>query len=192
MIDLTGFYRYNVIDTCSIWNILSSKMLYQTTLSVKLSFSCTKFVNYECLYKPRKSISPQEIELRKRFESEKANGKFVEYHIDIEDLQDIDILRKRKSLSKGELSSMVFAKRTNQAFLTDDQGARNLALSFMDKNYIQTTPQLVGWLVFEEYLNDAEIDAIISEHESYGRPLRKYFNEVYQKALEFRLLKKAE
>lgn len=169
--------------------MLSSKLFFQTILSVKISFACTKFVIYECLHKPRNSSNALELDLQRRFESEQAKGRFREYHIDIEDLQDIDVLSKRKNLSKGELSSMVFAKRTSQAFMTDDQGARKLASSFMYYDMVQTTPQLIGWLIFEEYLNDAEIESIIAEHDRFNRPLGKYFREVYKKAMEYRLLK---
>jgi hypothetical protein len=192
MIDLTKFYRFNVIDTCSIWNILSSKLYYQTTLMAKCEFSCTKFVMYECLFKPRKSTSSAEIELQERLKKEQAKGYFRQYPIDIEDLQDIDVLTQRKNLSKGELSSMVFAKKTNQGFLTDDQGARKLASYIMAPEKVQTTPHLIGWLVFNEFLNDAEMELIITEHESLKRPLKKYYHEVFMKAMEYRLLKRAE
>lgn len=192
MVDITKFYKFNVIDTCSIWNVLSSKLYYQTTLAARCEFSCTKFVIYECLFKPRKSISPAEVELQERLKKEQAKGYFRQYPIDIEDLQDIDVLTKRKNLSKGELSSMVFAKKTNQGFLTDDQGARKLASYFMAPEKVQTTPHLIGWLVFNEFLNDAEIERILTEHESLKRPLRKNYLDVFMKAMEYRLLKRAE
>ena len=192
MIDIMNFYRFNVIDTCSIWNILSSKLYYQTALAAKCEFSCTKFVMYECLFKPRKSITSVEVELQERLKREQAKGYFCQYPIDIEDLQEIDVLTKRKNLSKGELSSMVFAKKTNQAFLTDDKGARKLASDFMTPEKVQTTPHLVGWLVFDGFLNDAEIELILTEHERSNRPLKKYYQELYIRAMGYRLLKRAE
>jgi hypothetical protein len=46
------------------------------------------------------------------YPSQKQNFRISQtrWHISIEDLQDVEILRKRKNLSKNELSSMVFAK----------------------------------------------------------------------------------
>ena len=189
-VDITQFRLNNIIDTCSIWNLLSSKVLYRATGLAGCSFCCTKFVIYECLNKPRKSSSPEEDELIERLKIEKNKGMFKEYHLSIEDLQDVDILEKRKNLSKGELSSIAFARRISQAFLTDDQGARMLASQFMDQDMVQTIPQLFGWLMYESYLNDSDKDEVINEHESFKRPLKKYFNEIYLKALEMRLLKR--
>lgn len=111
----------------------------------------------------------------------------MNYHISIEDLQDIEILQKRKNLSKGELSSIVFAKKTRQALLTDDQGARKLAEQVMDKKSVQTTPHLFGWLFYADFLRDGDKDRIIKEHKDFKRPLAKYFSEMYVKALEFKL-----
>lgn len=192
MVDITTFNLINIIDTCSIWNILSSKILYNKTQNVKCYFACTKYVVYECFYKPRKTVSEQDVLLQERLQDEKAKGHFPDFHISIEDLQDIEILTKRKNLSKGELSSMVFAKRLGHAFLTDDQGARKLASQFMDSSLVQTTPRLFGWLIYEELLNDSDVKLIIQEHEEFNRPLSPYLLEVYQDAMKFRLLKKAE
>ncbi len=189
-VDVTRFYKNNIIDTCSIWNVLSSKILYRATLTAGCAFFCTQFVIYECLYKPRKINSPEEIELKNRLRKEKMRGYFKDYHISIEDLQDVDVLEKRKNLSKGELSSIAFARRMSQAFLTDDQGARTLANEFMNSDMVQTIPHLFGWLLYGSFLNDLDKDAIISEHESLNRPLKKYFNDIYLKALEMKLLKK--
>ncbi|MDF5724128.1 MAG: XRE family transcriptional regulator, partial [Rhizonema sp. PD37] len=67
---------------------------------------------------------------------------------------DVEILQKRMNLSKGELTSIVFAKKTRQAFLTDDQKARKLASKVMQSDQVQTMPHLLGWLFFVSYLND--------------------------------------
>ena len=120
---------------------------------------------------------------------ERDNNKFKDYHISIADLQDIDVLQKSKNLSKGELSSIVFAKKIGQGFLTDDQGARKLAERFMTKEKVQTTPQLFGWLYYEERLIDSDKVQIINEHNELNRPLENYFNQVYQQALQLRLYK---
>ena len=181
------FHPSNIIDTCSIWNVLSSLRFYSAAKAANCNFFCTKFVYYECLHKPRKEISDEEGELIKRLKVQIENKDFQSFNISIEDLQDIGILEKRKNLSKGELSSIVFAKKTRQAFLTDDQGARILAEQFMDGNLVQTTPLLFGWLFFTGKLIDSDKDFIIQEHNSLNRPLEKYFIKMYEKAYELKL-----
>ena len=186
-VDPRQFYLLNVADTCSIWNILSSKLLYNASISAKCSFSCTAFVYYECLHKPRTYISDKEQELQRRLEQQRKAGQFQIFHIDLDDLNDLEVLEKRSHLSKGELSSMVFARRTQQAFITDDQSARKLASNYLPNDRIQTTPHLFGWLMYSGMLGDSDKDVIIKEHTCFGRPLEKYFNLIYMKALEYKL-----
>lgn len=186
-IDLKTFFKLNVADTCAIWNVLSSLKLYGTSRSAECSYCCTKFVEYECLNKPRSKTSIAEEKLMKRLTGERHKGQFKEYHIDIDDLQDIRNLEAHRKLSKGELSSMLFAKKTNQAFLTDDQSARHLAEMILPTNRIQTTPHLFGWLFFIGYLGESDKDAILEEHEKMGRPLKRYFCEMYSRSMECKL-----
>lgn len=188
-VDITKFHQYNVIDTCSVWNLLSSTLFHGTVMRRGCCFSCTQFVIYECLFKKRNQISDKDEELMKRLRVELGNKQMIQYQISIEDLQNIEILENRMKLSKGELSSIVFAKKTRQAFLTDDQAARKLAYHIIDDSMVQTTPQLLGWVVYVGEINDSSVEQIISEHKSYNRPLEKYFREVFDKALELRLLR---
>jgi len=191
-IDIRAFYTLNVTDTCSIWNILSSNLLFSVAIENKCNFSCTGFVLYECLYKPRSSSNQSEKELKNRLIEKRSNGYFKEYHIAIDDLQEISLLETRQKLSKGELSSIIFAKQTNQALMTEDQKARRLAEGVLEISKIQTTPHLLGWLIYTGKINDTDKDLIAKEHVSFGRPLDKYFQEVYRQALEFRLAYKDE
>lgn len=186
-VDPSVFYTINVVDTCSIWNILSSNLLCNAAKNAKCTFSCTQFVYYECLLKPRQKNSKEDFELQERYKRERRKGNFSKYHIAIEDLHDIEILEMRKKLSKGELSSIVFAKKTQQAFMTDDQGARRLAEQVMDKRKVQTTPHLFGWLIYSGFLSDSDKDEIIKEHKLNARPLEEYFKKIYLKALELKL-----
>ena len=113
-------------------------------------------------------------------------GQFQKYHLELEDLQEVSVLEKRKNLGKGELASITFAKKTNQAFLTDDRGARKLAEDVMDNSCVQTTPHLLGWLFFINYLSDNDLEPIINEHKKHDRPLEEYFREMYNRALDYR------
>lgn len=147
--DPSQFHKLNVADACSIWNILSSQLFYSTAKSAGCSFCCVYYVYYECLYKPRKNPKPEELELQERFREKVEDRIIKHYHLDIEDLQEVEILRKRKNLSKGELASIAFAKKTKQAFLTDDDKAEKLARSIMNRLLVQTTPHLLGWLFLQ-------------------------------------------
>ncbi len=185
--DPTRFHLLNVIDTCAVWNVLSSRLLYTRAAVVRCSFCCTRFVIYECLYKKRKTTSTEDTELQGRLRAESKNGQFSCQQLDVEDLQDVQVLESRKRLSLGELSSIAFAKKTQQAFMTDDQGARRLAESHIPADLVQTTPQLFGWLFFNGTLQDADKNTIIAEHAAMKRPLGPYLEEMYLWCLEQRL-----
>ena len=184
----SAFHQLNVTDACAVWNILSSKILCQAAISAGCVFSCTRFVYYECLIKPRKTVLDEDIELQHRLKQERKRGQFQDYHLEIGDLLEVELLERRRNLGKGELSSMAFAKRTRQAFLTDDQGARRLAEQIMESRMIQTTPHLFGWLFYIGILMDQDKDVIIEEHESLRRPLTEFFEAIYMKSLEYKLL----
>lgn len=187
-IDPSHFETLNVADTCSIWNVLSSRLLYVTARSVGCLFCCTEFVYYECLYKARKNLTKEDVELQNRLRKECQNGDFNKQHLDIEDLQDVALLQKRKNLSKGELASIALAKKKRQAFLTDDKKARKLAEEVMEQRMVQTVPHLLGWLYFTNCLGDSDLNRIIEEHEECCRPLASYFKEMYLIALQYRSL----
>jgi predicted nucleic acid-binding protein len=187
-INPSKFHLLNVADTCAVWNVLSSTLLFHTADSANCVFSCTAYVAYECLVKPRKSSNSKDEELIKQLKNEQTKNKFQVYHLEIEDLLEVEILAKRKNLGKGELSSIAFAKRTNQAFLTDDQGARKLASQVMEISRVQTTPHLLGWLFYIRRISDIDKDSIVSQHEYFNRPLKKYFEEIYSQVLHYNLL----
>jgi len=185
-IDPSKCHKLNMTDTCAVWNLLSSRVLYAAAISGKFCFSVTYYVLYEAIYKRRSSMSTADKELLQRLEAQRRNGAFQDYHLDIADLQDMGILERRKRLGKGELSSIVFARKTRQAFLTDDQKARKLAAEVMDKSMVQTTPHVLSSLFFEGILSDGDKDGIIKEHTSFNRPLGQYFEEAYLEACRCR------
>ena len=184
--DPSKFEKLNVVDACAIWNIISTQLLRTTAYSAGCYFCCTDFVYYECLYKPRTIGKPEDIALQDLLKQEMKSGKFKNYHLDIEDLQEIDVLQKRKNLGKGELASIAYAKKTRQAFLTDDRGARNLAEEVLTHDMVQTTTHLLGWLFFESYLSDGDLNQVIDQHKEYNGKLEKYFRVMYERALDFR------
>jgi len=185
----SSFIKINVIDTCSVWNVLSSRLLLRAAQTAKCVFCCTAYVQYECLDKPRNNISVNEEELKTLLKQEQSQGHFAVHHLDINDLLDVEVLQERMNLGKGELSSIAFARRTRQGFLTDDQGARSLAAISLGESNVQTIPQLFGWLIYERYLTDSDKDKVIEQHINFDRPLKEYFEIMYQRALEMRLMK---
>jgi len=187
-IDCSHFSLINVIDTCAIWNVLSSRRLTGAAKVAKCHFSATKFVYYEALHKPRSAPTKEDIELQGRLCRERESGFFGDCSLDIADLQEVDILESRMRLGKGELSSIAFAKKARLAFMTDDQKARKLGSVVIGNNFVQTTPHLFGWLFFVGNLSDADKNSVIQEHEKYGGPLRRYFEEMYSEALRCRLM----
>jgi hypothetical protein len=190
MIDHSRFDLLNVTDTCSIWNVLASRALLTAAQSARVSFCLTKFVQYECLHKPG-HIRPERIELQRRLRHEVQSGRVVACSIDLEDLQDVDALEKRKSVSKGELSSMVFARKTKQAFMTDDGKAAKLARTMMPVEKVQTTSHLLGWLYFTGRLLDRDKETILAELVQLNRNLRNQVEAAYTEALRCRLIAQA-
>lgn len=186
-IDPSHFHLLNIIDTCATWNVLSSKLLFQSALLAQCVFSYTGYVEYECLFKPRKNKTAEDDELQSRLHVARGHGHFQSYHLDVDDLLEVEVLEQRRNLGKGELSSIAFAKRTPQAFHTDDKKARSLASKVLGERRVQTTPHLFGWLYFKQILGDSDKESIIKEHKSFDRPLGPYFEEMYARALEYRL-----
>jgi len=129
--------------------------------------------------------------LKEKLIVENSANRIVQYNLEISDLQQVDLLSQRHRLSKGELTSIAFAIKTNQAFLTDDQKARKLACDVLERSRVQTTPHLFGWLIFSNHLNDGDKDEVIQQHTALNRPLKKYFEEAYLLALHARLLSKS-
>ncbi len=188
-VNVSIFNRLNVADSCAIWNLLSSDRLYLVARSAGCHFCCTNFVKYECLIKPRTAHKPYDQALREKFKQENANGIIRDHHLEVDDLRHVELLRRRKKLSMGELSSIAFAMRTQQAFFTDDQNARKLASSVLEKGNVQTTPHLFGWLIFSGHLGDSDKDVVVQQHCNLSKgELAVFLQEIYLEALRCRLL----
>jgi len=189
--DITKLFLFNVTDSCSVWNILCSPIIFQASIQAGCYFALTNYVSYECLYKKR-NINNDNSLLTAKLKFEISLGRFKNCDISIDDLQEIEILENRKRLGKGELSSIVFAKKTKQAFLTDDRKARMLAREVLGNEYVQTTPHLVGYCFYKRYLLDGDFSSLITEHKNVLKTnwgdLSSFFQEVYQESMRIRLL----
>ena len=190
--DITKLSLFNVIDSCSVWNILSSPIIYLASIQAGCYYALTNYVGYECLYKKRKEKHDGTIitKLQKGIEAKR----FMNCDITIDDLQEIGILENRKNLGKGELSSIVFAKKTKQAFLTDDKKARALAKEVLGSEFVQTTPHLVGFCFYKRHLLDNDINSLIAEHQasltSGWGDLTRFFKEAYEESLRIKLMER--
>lgn len=185
-IDPSKFYPINVADTCSVWNILSSPRLNAAAREARCDFCVTSFVQYECLIKPRKAVLPTEQTLMDRLRADQHRGAFQVHSCSIEDLQAIKLLEQRKKLGKGELSSIAFATKIRQGFITDDRKALKLAKD-SGHPYAQTTPHLFSWLIFTGRLSDGDKDTVITQHVDAGRHIARHLQTAYEIALQCRL-----
>ena len=187
MNDISQFRLLNVGDSCSLWNLLASPLLYVTARAAGIRVCCTHFVIYECLHK-RSRHWPERLELQKRLKAKLADGSIAPYPIDLEDLQQVEVLRNRKKLSIGELSVLVFAGKTQQAMLTDDKGAQKLALTHLAAGAIQNTPHLIAWLYFESLLGDADVAQVKVELAALARNLDPHLDKFYLEAQRCRVI----
>ncbi|MDR3689322.1 MAG: hypothetical protein P4L46_08085 [Fimbriimonas sp.] len=97
------------------------------------------------------------------------------------------MLETRKQLGRGEITTVLFAKTTNQAAMSDDGGARELASDMLGVPRSQTTCHLFGWLFYTGHLVDHERVDIQNEHIAMGRPLAPHFDVAYEMAMRAKL-----
>lgn len=186
--DVSVFSRHNVIDTSSIWNLLSSSTLYTAAQLVGCTYCCTQAVHYEAAIKKRSHPRPEAERLKQRFLRESESGRFPQYRISIEDLQDLESITETKRLGMGELSSIAFAHKINHALLTDDKRAAKAAKRVIPANRVQSVPHLFGWLFFTAQLSDSDKTTVIAEHGANGQGLAIHFEGAYNMALRSRLM----
>jgi len=182
-IDPARFCPINVVDTCAVWNVLSSARLFSAAKEAGCDFCMTGFVFYECLIKKRGTQKATDAELMTRLQKAQRTGAFKPHATTIDDLQRVAQLEQRKGLGKGELSTIAFAMKIHQAAMTDDQKARQLAKD-VGHPLVQTTPHLFSWLIFNQRLVDSDKTLVIRQHEEMGQILSPHFEEAYRLARE--------
>lgn len=187
-IDPTQFNRIAIADTCSVWNVLSARKLYQAALSAKVYFCITPMVLYECLHKPRSSMTAEKSEMIIRLKKARKNGQFSVQECELDDLAAL-VRQAPKGLGSGELSCIATAYRIRSiAFMTDERQARHFASTQLGLA-VETTPKLYAWLHYYQHLGAGDHDDIIREHELYEvRPLTRFFKEAYIEAMRCRLM----
>jgi predicted nucleic acid-binding protein len=189
--DPTRFAVASVVDTCAVWNMLSSLRLNEAAIQAKLHFCITPVVLYECLYKPRPCITWEQQELMDRLESNRAKGRFQTLECSLDDLLTISE-KVPGRLGSGELSCLAAAYRIRSiAVMTDEKLARKFAVEKLNLS-VETTPRLYGYLHYHLHLSDSDHDQVIDEHERFERrPLTEFFNKSYAEAMRCRLMVRA-
>ena len=190
-IDPTQFNKIAIADTCSVWNVLSARKLYQAALSAKVHFCITSMVLYECLHKPRSTLTVEKSEMISRLEKARKNGQFPVQECELDDL--VALFRQApRGLGSGELSCIATAYRIRSiAFMTDERQARHFASTQLGLA-VETTPKLYAWLHYYQHLGSSDHDDIIREHEIYEvRPLTKFLREAYEEAMRCRLMQRS-
>ena len=187
-LDPTRFSAAAVADTCSVWNMLSSRRLYQAAMDARLHFCVTGMVLYECLQKPRSYSTPERAEMMRRLERARRNGGFPLQPCSLDDLADISRQAPR-GLGSGELSCIAVAYRVRSiAFMTDEKQAGHVASTNFSVN-VETTPKLYAWLHYRQHLGGGDHADVICEHEMYEpRPLTRFLHEAFEEAMRCRLL----
>ena len=181
-IDPRNFHHPVVVDTCAVWNMLSARKFFSAVVAARIGLLITQMVQYECVQKPRKSISEEQQELIRRFTAAQADGVLPMQECALDDL--FRVARQApRALSSGELSCIAVALRSGAfGFMTDEKKARAHALSLGIP--VETTPRLYAWLHFHRHLGDGDHQPIIDEHERHEkRPLTPFLQMAYEAAL---------
>jgi len=188
MRNVSSFILGNITDTCAVWNLLSSDRLLAAALMRRCEFAITRVVLYECLLKPRTRADIHDDELRSRLVREREAKRFRDLPLTLEDVQEVARLQERRRLGHGELASIAFAKRTHSAFCSDDMNAVKLAEAVLGRDRVQTTPHLLGWLVFDGTLGDGDVADVIRQHREAGGPLAPHLDTMSREGLRCRLM----
>ena len=171
----TAFNVANVADTCAVWNLVSSDQLYGAARMAGLTACLTAYVRYECLVKPRKRQSDEDTELCHRLSAALERKEISVHSLALEDLQEVELLSRRKRLGLGELSCLAFAKRTGICVLSDDRKATIFGREVLGAaSRVQTTPHVFGWLLFLGHLVDRDIETVVTQHRAVRRPLEPH------------------
>lgn len=187
-----GFFaQINAIDTCAIWNVLSSGRLASAALAKQRWFVVADYVRYEALARPRTSPELCELELQDKFRDRLQKGQgFLSQSVSLGDLQAVANMPAINRLGQGEIAALALARRMRIGFMTDDQKAR-LGADKVDVGPAHTTPHLFGWLIYDGALGDTDVGTVIAEHEASvpkkRGQLTRYFRAAYEEACSRRL-----
>jgi len=182
--DYTKFARGNTADSCALWNLFSSPSFYASSRAAGCYYCITRFVQYELFTKQSTGKGQDYSRLKLGLNNEISAGSITLANIEINDLQDAQVLARSRHNSMGEISSMLFARKSRLAFLSDDGWAMKFATALRDAPTVQSTPHLVGWLVYQNALTESGVAGNVGELASYGRSLHGRYELASEQALE--------
>lgn len=178
--DPEGFVPDNVVDSCSVSNLLASATLTDAAFRSRFTGCITATVEYECLMKPHGG-KQEHIEVQRRLRELMADGRIRAHPIGLDELQEMHVLAERRRVGRGELSCIVFAKKVGISVMTDDRKGTRFARDLLGgENRAQGTPRLLGWLLYNDHLAGGSLDAVVAEHTSMGRPLGKVYRRMHE------------
>ena len=191
-LDVRSFNPGNSIDTCAIWNLLSSARLTAAARNRQCWFAVAGYVRFEALDKPRSSLTPGEDAMRGELRNRLSRGQeFREVQLSVADLAAVAHLPASRRLGRGEVAAAALALKIRCALMTDDQKARR-QLSSLGITHIQTTPHLLGWLSYHGEITDGDIPTIIAQHEERishaPSRLTKFFKATWRHACALLLM----
>jgi len=190
-VDVRAFAQTNAIDTCAIWNLLSSGRLAMAAFGRHRWFVVADYVRYEALERPRTNPEESELELQSKFRDRlQRNQGFSSQTVSLADLQAVASMPAIGRLGGGEIAALTLARKMRIGFMTDDQKARSKAPE-VDAGPAHTTPHLLGWLIYDGALGDSDVGVVIAEHEACvpktNGQLTKFFRAAYEEACRCRL-----
>jgi hypothetical protein len=192
-VDVRSFAQTNAIDTCAIWNVLSSSRLVSAALGRQRWFVVADYVRYEALERPRTDPVANELELQAKFRDrlQKSQG-FSRQSVSLADLQAVANMPAVGRLGGGEIAALALARKMRIGFMTDDQKARAKAVE-VDVGPAHTTPHLLGWLIYDGVLSDSDFGTVVAEHEASvpkkNGQLTKFFRAAYEEACRCRFVR---
>ncbi len=192
-VDVRSFAPINAIDTCAIWNVLSSSRLVSAALSSQRWFVVADYVRYEALELVRTNPVASELELQAKFRDRLQKGQgFYRQSLSLADLQSVANMPAVGRLGGGEIAALALARKMRIGFMTDDQKARAKAVE-IDVGTAQTTPHLLGWLIYDGILSDSDFGSVVAEHEASvpkkSGQLTRFFQVAYEEACRCRLFR---
>ena len=133
-------------------NVLASRVLHEAAKSAGVSLCCTVSSCGTSAFTSQGQPRPERSEMQLSEDGSRNcrrdHGKVLQ-HRHIADLQDVEVIENRMRLSRGEISSIVFAKKSQQALMTDDRkAARTSRGTILAAQKVQSTPHLLAWLYF--------------------------------------------
>lgn len=131
--DPDSFLPDNVVDSCSVSNILASPTLTDAAFKSRFTGCITATVEYECLRKPHGG-RPEHQEVQRRLRGLLEDGRIRVHPIGLGELQEIHVLAERRRLGRGELSCLVFAKSVGISVMTDDRKGTKFARRILGAN----------------------------------------------------------